>query len=77
MPAGVELDELLKVHLLGDFAGAEGRGLGLQGGVQAVDVGLVVLGVVEGHDLLGDVRLEGLDRLDLVVVVDRGKGLTL
>lgn len=31
---------------------------GLNGSVVAVDVGLVVLGVVELHDLTGDVRLE-------------------
>lgn len=31
---------------------------GLEGAVQAGDIGLVVLGVVELHDLAGDVRLE-------------------
>lgn len=36
-----------------------GLGEGLDGGVEAVDVGLMVLGVVEFHDLAGNVRLEG------------------
>lgn len=47
--------------------GGFGRGLlglklgeGFLSGVEAVDVGLVVLGVVQGHDFLGDARLEGL-----------------
>lgn len=33
-------------------------GKGLDGSVEAVDIGLVVLGVVELHDLAGDVGLE-------------------
>lgn len=33
-------------------------GQGLDGAVEAVDVGLVVLGVVQLHDLAGNVRLE-------------------
>jgi hypothetical protein len=36
-----------------------GLGDGLDGRVEAVDVGLVVLGVVQLHDLAGDVGLEG------------------
>ncbi len=36
-----------------------GLGEGLDGGVEAVDVGLVVLGVVQLHDLARDGGLEG------------------
>lgn len=35
-----------------------GFGEGLDGSVEAVDIGLVVLGVVELHDLAGDIGLE-------------------
>lgn len=40
---------------------ALGLGLGdsVESGIEAVDVGLVVLGVVELHNLAGDVGLEG------------------
>ena len=40
--------------------GGGGLGVGLLGGVERVHVGLVVLLVVELHDLLGD---EGLERI--------------
>lgn len=35
-------------------------GEGFLSGVETVDIGLVVLGVVQGHDLLGDAGLQGL-----------------
>lgn len=45
----------------GGFGIVVGLGVaeGFHGGIVAVYVGLVVLGVVELHDLAGDVRLEG------------------
>lgn len=36
-----------------------GLGDGLIGGIEAIDVGLVVLGVMQLHDLAGDVGLKG------------------
>lgn len=41
------------------FLGLE-LGEGFLSGVETVNVGLVVLGVVQGHDLLGDAGLQGL-----------------
>jgi hypothetical protein len=47
---------------LGDYvAFAGGCGLRGEGEVEVCDVGLVVLGVVEGHDLGTDVGLECLE----------------
>ena len=62
--SAVELDGGLKSDQLSDGR----RGLGLRGevgdggfgGVEVGDVGLVVLGVVELHDVLDDVGFEGL-----------------
>lgn len=62
MTAAVELDEGLKGNLIGDgFGGVEllGRHHLLGGLVEGVDVGIVVFGVVELHDLAGDGRFEG------------------
>jgi hypothetical protein len=55
--AAIELDGRLERDALADGAGLGG---GILCGVQAVNVGLVVLLVVELHDLFGDVGLEGL-----------------
>lgn len=52
--AAVEFDLLLQRNELGDVLGLEGGGLGSQGGVEVGDVGLVVLLVVDFHDLFGD-----------------------
>lgn len=51
---GLEGDALL---------GGGGLGVSSLGGVEGVDVGLVVLSVVEGHDFLGDEGLEGIIRI--------------
>lgn len=53
----IELERRLEFYLL-----LHGRALGvlLLGGVEPRDIRLVVLRVVEGHDLLRDVRLEGV-----------------
>ncbi len=65
VPAAVEIDEGLQGDLLGDGARAGGGGGGLQlaelGGevVEGVDVGGVVVFVVELHDAAGDGGLEG------------------
>lgn len=58
--AAVEADGGLESDLGGDVGGGDGRGVRLEGGVEAGNVGLVVLGVVELHDLLGDTGLESL-----------------
>lgn len=55
MPAGVEFDGLLNADLGWDVGGVDGVGLRLEEGVEVGDVGLVVLAVVQGHDLGGDV----------------------
>src|SRR5699024_9656189 len=54
----------------GDAAVLAGLGELLDGVVRALDVGRVVLGVVQLHDLAGDVRLESA-----VVVVEIGKNV--
>lgn len=54
----VELDSLLKLNLGKNVVGFLSSSELLEGGVKTVDVGLVVLGVVEGHDLLRDVGLQ-------------------
>lgn len=69
MPAGGEVDGALEVQLGYDVVFVGGRGLGCEGVVQVVDVRLVVLGVVEGHDLSADRRLQGLGR-EFVSVLD-------
>jgi hypothetical protein len=52
--------------------GAEGCCLRGKGGVEVVDVGLVVLCVVQGHYLRGDDRFEGL--VVLVSTSERNEG---
>lgn len=54
----VEVEEGSDAGGLGRVALRLGLGEGLEGAVEAVDVGLVVLGVVQLHDLAGNVRLE-------------------
>lgn len=54
----VELDGGLELDLLANVVGGDGRVVGLNGVVEVGDVKLVVLGVVDGHDLLGDGGLE-------------------
>lgn len=56
--AAVEVEERGDAGGLGEVALALGLGDGLEGAVEAVDIGLVVLGVVQLHDLARDVRLE-------------------
>lgn len=56
----VEFDLLLEGDQSWDVVGLRSGGVGLQGGVEVVDVGLVVLLVVDFHDLLGDDGFEGL-----------------
>ena len=57
--AAVEVEERGDGRRLGEVALALGLGDGLERAVEAVHVGLVVLGVVQLHDLARDVRLEG------------------
>lgn len=51
MATGVELDVLLQRQKRGDVFVLHGGGLGCEGGVEVVHVGLVVLSVVDLHDL--------------------------
>lgn len=60
MAAAVELELLLDADELGDVVAVESGGLGGEGGVEVVHVGLMVLFVVEFHDLFGDDGFEGL-----------------
>ena len=55
--AAIELESRLELDAV--FGGV-GLGIGLLGGVKAVDVGLMVLLVVKLHDLTGNVGLECL-----------------
>ena len=66
MPTGVELDTLLDADLGCYVGGVHGAGLGFEEVVEVGDVGLVVLAVVEFHDLGGDV---GFQRLRVVSFV--------
>lgn len=63
VPPAVEFDRLLHGDELGDVVGFRRFLLRLECGIQAIDVGLMVLFVVQLHDLLGDVGLEGLHLL--------------
>lgn len=69
--AAVEVEEGSDGGRLGEVALGLGLGDGGQRRVEAVDVGLVVLGVVELHNLGGDVGLEG------AVVVCVGRKVSL
>lgn len=60
--AAVEVDGWLQCDLLVDVVGLGRCGQVGQGLVEVRDVGLMVLGVVELHDLLGDAGLERLRR---------------
>lgn len=57
----VETDLLLQADQGGNIARLSGRGLGGEGGIEIVNVGLVMLLMVQLHDLLGDHGLEGLE----------------
>lgn len=58
MATAVEVDHWRLAGRLGEIALGLGLGDGLERRVEAVDVRVVVLGVVELHDLAADVRLE-------------------
>ncbi len=59
MATTVEVDGCLERNLCLDIVLCGGRGELLVGGVEGGDVGVVVLAVVELHDLAGDGWLEG------------------
>lgn len=56
----VELDGALKLDLLADIVAGDGLVVSLDGVVKVGDVKLMVLCVVDGHDLLGDGGLKGI-----------------
>lgn len=58
MTTTVEVDQWQQSHLCGDILFSLGGLVLLSGSVVAGDIGLVVLGVVELHDLAGDGWLE-------------------
>lgn len=58
--AGIKVDSSLEVELCREIIVGGGGSLGGEGGIEIVDVGLVVFRVVEGHDLRGDVRFKCL-----------------
>lgn len=60
MAAAVELEFLLDADELGDVVAVESGGLRGEGRVEVVHIGLVVLFVVEFHDLFRDDGFEGL-----------------
>jgi hypothetical protein len=57
--ATMEVEQGRDGRRLGEVALALSLGNRLERAVEAVDIGLVVLGVVQLHDLARDVRLEG------------------
>jgi hypothetical protein len=61
--AAVELDSIGKVNVGLDVTGGERLGRLLVQGVQVIDVGAVMLAVVELHEVAGD---DGLERAELV-----------
>lgn len=61
MATRVEFDGLLDADLGWDVGGVDGGGLRCEESVEVGDVGLVVLGVVEGHDLGRDVGFQCLE----------------
>lgn len=64
----MEVQEGSEACGLGHIALSLGVSNAFESAVETVDVGLVVLGVVELHDLAGDVRLERA----VVVCVEKG-----
>lgn len=60
MTTAVELEGSLETNLALDVLGLDERGELLLSGIEAVDIGSVVLVVVESHDLLRDRWLKGL-----------------
>lgn len=60
MTAAVELDLLLQADQDVDIVGLSGSDLCREGGIEVVDVGLVMFLVVKFHDLLGDDRFKSL-----------------
>ena len=70
MSTTVELDGRLQLNLLSHVGRRDSLRVGLFGSIQAVDVGLVVLGVVDLHDLAADRRLQRL-----VLIRQLGQGV--
>lgn len=66
----VEVEQGRGLGGLAGVAGGVGLGNGVEGRVEAADVGLVVLGVVQLHDLGRDVGLKGV----VVVWEEQRKG---
>jgi hypothetical protein len=66
----VEVEEGRDRSRLGEVALALGLADGLEGAVKAVHVGLVVLRVVQLHDLARDVGLEGA----VIICADKSDG---
>ena len=72
MAARAEVEVVLKMELSDDVGFVGGSCLRGEGCVENVDVGLVVLGVVEGHDLSADLGLECLWMCQFCVLVNSG-----
>lgn len=60
MASSVEVDGLLQSNLSDHVIGGDSLLQLLGGSIEVVHVGLVVLGVMDLHDLGGDLGLEGL-----------------
>lgn len=60
MAATVELDLLLQTDQGEDIVGLSGGDLCREGGIEVVDVGLVMFLVMKFHNLPGDDRLKSL-----------------
>lgn len=60
MATCIKLDSRLKSDLSANIVGGESRGVGGEGVVEVRNVGLVVLRVVQCHDLAGEMRFQSL-----------------
>lgn len=60
MATAVELDLLLETDQGGNIVALSSRDLSGEGGIEVVDIGLVMLLMMQFHDLLGNDGLKGL-----------------
>lgn len=60
MATAVELDLLLETDQRGNIVALSSRDLSGEGGIEVVDIGFVMLLMMQFHDLLGNDGLKGL-----------------
>lgn len=75
MATSVEVDRVLEVQLPHDITLGSGSGLRCERSVEIIDIGLVMLGMMEGHNLSTDCWLKGLDESKFHSPIARGRGV--